>query len=1293
MRKYNIAPEALRAEANPVEHKRQLTSHQQTGLRRLLRMLNAALERLGDSEQSETSLSPTWLTNKRRAQLAFINGHRGAGKTTLMTTLVRLVVPERDSRFFENFNKPDPQTVPSESSSGLEDELVDLAQPLRGRVVVLEPLDMEPLPKETPLLAAILARLSGAARDCGTTGAQSRGLLDPDLADDRDFIRFQQFQSQIARALDSNLPSRRGNLDREQYGRAVMEQEDDRLRIRYSLDIVLKHLSKAIEAEGSQSPTSHEGSPKHLFLVPVDDVDLNPTRCLELLRLLRSYSPPQLFFLLMGQFDLVKTIVKMSMASEYARLRVAQMPTSRTAEERLERDLAEVAAANLQKMVPDVIELPSLAINEIMAFRPLGTSPDAKPLGDLFAEVKFTNESVLPVGVCNLRDLLKFNRRSVSPGIARTTPDFKIGEYPGLGAFQVSPRRLVDLWRHLSEALEREQQAVESDAGDVDPVVQVFENHWTRIVDEDPYLDAESRERLQREGIDGCEVILGTENAITRELPIEDATVEIHEGDRDDGASYQPLLSIASATLESGIPRLRLCRQPVSDLHSEETQQELLDLRTRCAYVLLHDLRLARGAPQTVNRSERLRVASPVAMLWKNEGGVPVRINWPLPRLNSFAEFTALLGSLDSEFTAMQYDESEELRSLPQQLLKRMMRVWVMRGLHSLLRRPQNAVTHYSSWSDIIQWLAEQTNLASPSDEQLVWLMQVAMMTMPEASAIGPAADSRQLDQLSKEQLTTIAKLDHLAKNNLRELKGRRSRQLDVLWRDEFRDLWHYLNDQVNNDSWLNLRLRSPMHRKSDDFTSAFKEFRGEIGKQLRETELRLAMDTETTQVRALIRQGQSLLDTNAQSAHSLLSQGIELAESLAEQHPDDSKLTFLLVDAAEGLGAANLSLLAPAESSDRYSQAIEAISRLINESPDPDIHNQRRINLMISLANTQVFSRDLQGALETIEAAIQSCDVCLKSRPDDPAWQRLLANCRIWQGVTYRELGQRADAAQHLRNALDILAPIDGPQKTGDLGGIDFARAKRYLATVLWQNGNLKAAHNFAEEAYLFASSQASRQTEGSGVQQLHLHASELLGRLSLDLLQKDRAIELLRESLEIAERRDSRDLTALIRSQDLARSRTQLARAYRIAKRQKEALDLLRLAHPVLNRIATLDRLGRQSASDLGTVCLELARVHWDLKHRREAAHYLEAAEESLTQALEIESYKGPILLKFWELKWMKFETSPAGQKTKELWKGVQEYFKEVLDKDVYVNPELEEMSKQRDEIATAPKRRGKQ
>lgn len=299
----------LRVEANPAKAWEELTEQQQRGLEKLLKMLEQAAQHSKDLKNAPHSRKLPWLNYDKCSQLAFIDGKRGTGKSTLMATLVSLLSGEG----FSEANDDSPI-----GNQANKHEVCKLAKSLGKNIIILEPLDMEPLPNDTPILAAILARLERAVQHYNDFfgDGRSRGLLDNDLEDDRDVIRFQQFKAKIARALDGNLEARKGNLDREQYGQAVIEQEDDRLELISNLTEVLNHLSKAIGRTAKQSGRSGDSS-DYLFLVPVDDVDLNPERCLELLRLLRTYSPPQIFFLLMGQFDIVESIVRQSILREH----------------------------------------------------------------------------------------------------------------------------------------------------------------------------------------------------------------------------------------------------------------------------------------------------------------------------------------------------------------------------------------------------------------------------------------------------------------------------------------------------------------------------------------------------------------------------------------------------------------------------------------------------------------------------------------------------------------------------------------------------------------------------------------------------------------------------------------------------------------------------------------------------------------------------------------------------------------------------------------------------------------
>tara|TARA_R110002111_G_scaffold240269_1_gene301951 strand:- start:4673 stop:8563 length:3891 start_codon:yes stop_codon:yes gene_type:complete len=1235
-------PYLLRAEAFPIARYGELTRNQRVGLRQLLLRLREAVQDL--DQRWESPVVPTWLTNERFARLAFVDGQRGTGKTTLMATLVRLIVPDQNSTYFEDFNG----TLEEGESIPVNDDLRRLARPLRDRIVVLEPLDMEPLPKSTPLLAAILARLSRAAREYDTGDKKPLGLLDPDLDDDRDFIRFQQFQAQIARALDSNLEDRRASLDREQYGQAVMEQEQDRLRLWSTLDEVLNHLSKAI---GSNSGKGK----RHLFLVPVDDVDLNPKRCLELLRLLRSYSPPQLYFMLMGQFDLVKSVVNLSMANEYDQVRPLKAVRHATPDKILERKIAEVAAANLQKMVPDVIKLPILSIEEIMEFRPPGMDSKSKSLRELFSQVIFHNTKALPGNVGNLADLLNYGRKQTASR-NRNSSGIQAGDYPGLGSFRVSLRRLVDLYRHLDEALLEEKNHPQKGGSVKDPILEVFKQYWDRIVDEDPHLDPESRERLQKEGFTACEVITDCEEMVGSQYPINDTLVKINVTDQHNFVTYQPVISIADMELNDGIPLLRVSRTTVA--HGERTiaHEEILDLRTRCAYVLLHDILVARIETRQEEPLEPIRATSPVAMVWRSESGKIVRIPWPLPRLQSFAKLTALYGEFSQILRDMNSDRAEGFQSMTQTQLEELVRAWIILGQNAILAKSQNKITRHSKWGDLVVWLVQYMN--HRSNAQRNWCIQLVMLTSPETCAIDLAVKPCDIKRLSRKHQNAIEKLRSFSNDYLQELKGRRSGRFDVLWSDEFRDLWLHLNDRFNEDSWINLKLRQPTLRTRNDFTIALEEFGENFGEnlenkltskltdeltsELKETENRLAFEMELNSVRSLIQQGDSLLDSNAQSACRLLSSVIKQAEHLYARRTNETKVAHALIDAEELLGIAYFEMLSPRKAYEQYLRADDVITTLIQGEEDHEDLKQRRIELIISRSYPLFFIEKESDILKDIEKIINECREEMNSSPDDEfIWSRLYADALTVQGLTLRDYGQIESAENALRSAIDIFSSISVENSVESNFSIEWARS--YLASVLFRKGDLEIAKLITTEERASAKTKVSQQVEDTDIQQLYLVTTELLGQILLFQGEANAAVQLMREAVAIAERVSLRNGTSLLRIRDLARIRLELARALRLAKSRRqttnpllEAHHVLQMALPDLERIDSIDPYGYRAALDLGTGYLELAKILLNLDDSQSAQDNLEKANEALNRAIEVEPNHGPVFLKMAELHW---------------------------------------------------------
>ncbi|QDT90466.1 tetratricopeptide repeat protein [Gimesia algae] len=1291
-------PVLLRSEAIPVACYSELTRDQRIGLRQLLRRLNTALTDLDN--RLEVPTRPAWISNDRLAQLAFIDGQRGTGKTTLMVTLVRLIVTDPNDDFYHNFIRNDGVGSSEKKKIPPEEDFSALVKPLKDRIVVLEPLDMEPLPKSTPLLAAILARLSSAAREFDPGRNEFRGLLDPTLDDNHDFIRFQQFQAKIARALDGNLDNRSGSLDREQYGQAVMEQEQDRLQIRQTLDDVLNQLTKAIGG--------NQGNPQRcMFLVPVDDVDLNPDRCLELLRLLRIYSPPQLYFLLMGQFDLVKSIVNMSMTNEYEQVRPLKPKRRTAADELLERKILEVAAANLQKMVPDVIELPQLSIQEIMTFRPTGMQKNysqdkqSQTLGDLFKKIKLKNSAVLPAEIGNLYQLLMFHR---DPDISRNqnSSDFQIGTYPGLGAFQVTLRKLVDLYRDLYEAL-REEALVEkpktgqSNLLEEDLVLRVFDRYWEKIVSEDALLDSESRERLQREGIDACEVVPGSEDLVFNHYSIDGALVNIFGSSNDEEATYQPLLSIADLNQNDGLPRLQISRPYNDHVDASLFTGEIIDSRTRCAYVLIHDLRVARASREQDDLLTGINISSPVTMLWRSESGKTVSVPWPVPRLPSFAKVTALFHEISNDLKVSRskltrHRRSIRLRnknsrvlkrfqSISQHLLEELVRSWVINGQNAILSVPNDGIGRKAQWGTIVTWL--EKNAVRNSALQNDWFMQIVMLTLPETCALDLIVKPRHLEKIDDaEQRHSVVKLLEFSLEHVQELKGRRSQQFDTLWTDEFRDLWIFLNDKFTDDSWINLKLRQPIQRTRNEFRIALDEFGEDFSKKLEGTENRLAFEMELNSIRGMIQQGESQLDSNALSACNLLSRAAETAEKLYELNPKETKLAFMLIDAAEFLGNGYTELLSPRKSYEQYLRAVNVIST-INQKQRAEL-KLRQLRLNLKIARLQFFTEGELSVQDEVSQVIEECREKHDDQPENIEWNKLYVEGITLQGIIQRELGNYNSSESTIRYSIELLSSSQYTPKE-DNYAIEWARS--FLSSVLRRKGDLESSKQIAEDVWKSVKINAGRQIANNELQDLHLFSTRLLSQILLDQNHLTESVDLAREAVTTAERHSQRNITSMIRIRDLARSRVELARVLRLFYMQsdnsrnhiQEALGLLDRAIPELERINSFDPFGYETAFDLGTGYLELARISRIMDASEKAEENLGKAINAMNRALDVDPNKAPVLLKIAEVHWEAYKNTKSTKQKHEHRAVVEDCLESARESNNYFYSEIQEIERE--------------
>src|SRR5262249_20099317 len=145
----------------------------------------------------------------------------------------------------------------------------------------------------TNLLAAILARIQTVCtRIEGRAAIRDRvdvsRLLDPD---EDPLLLLQKVQYKIAQAWNTDVSHQLNRLEPDVAAVEVLKLEGARLGLDKNLNDVLDKLA----ASYRQGPESDP-----LFLVSVDDFDLNPVACLPLLRIVRMISCPRLFFLVLG---------------------------------------------------------------------------------------------------------------------------------------------------------------------------------------------------------------------------------------------------------------------------------------------------------------------------------------------------------------------------------------------------------------------------------------------------------------------------------------------------------------------------------------------------------------------------------------------------------------------------------------------------------------------------------------------------------------------------------------------------------------------------------------------------------------------------------------------------------------------------------------------------------------------------------------------------------------------------------------------------------------------------------
>ena len=471
--------------------------------------------------------------------MIFLSGQRGTGKSTVLISLFDAFLNSYDKRFKDDgdeseggdkaskTNKQEAQTLASQTES--------LVQGLRRRIIWLDPLDMEPLPHPTNLLAAILARVDRAVtRFVVSAGDSPRpsGLLNLGSGE-KALHDLRKLAADAAIAWDGNIQKRAGALDPDSYAEEVTRVEEARLGINGRLDATLDGLADELER------TREVKNP--LFVLPVDDFDLNPVRALDLLHLIRMISSPRLFILVLGDVRMAEVMFNLKKSGEFAGLlRDANSSDYLSVSPSEIASVARTLSGHaIRKLIPpgQRLLLGNMKIEEALEFQPgrlygeLTENPEGLPiLGALLQELPVEIETAAGNSQCiggrsvgNLQDFLLFDlllpedavvagqpqlagrQKAASqseatelPGAAESKPteitpesrQTKLYPYTGTALLRATPRYIADLWFALYDLVERKGTPKQA----LNDLIERIGQEAHRAVEEDTLLPIHCRE-------------------------------------------------------------------------------------------------------------------------------------------------------------------------------------------------------------------------------------------------------------------------------------------------------------------------------------------------------------------------------------------------------------------------------------------------------------------------------------------------------------------------------------------------------------------------------------------------------------------------------------------------------------------------------------------------------------------------------------------------------------------------------------------------------------------------------
>ena len=306
---HSSAKQAQREAAPSTFANGDLTAEQRQAAVQVLELTQSLVE---NSKSNDPSPRSKWdavlpvLHQQKFNQVVLIDGKRGSGKTTVLLTLLDLWIQHHRGNDTGVRRIVDGNT-----------DYIKLLKP----AIPLGLLHLGALPGSGNLLVHVASLFrpmlnlleDNDGRPCyqpAREGLKARKL-------------WTEFMRVAATAWDDHLSVRRRDMDADSYAIELEETEVRRLHIRQSFFDFIGALR-----EDSSLLFKQEGFPETpLWIIPIDDADINPHCTVQLLDLLRILWHPQIMFLLTGDSELFQQMLKGHILGSIARP-LRQLPSN-----------------------------------------------------------------------------------------------------------------------------------------------------------------------------------------------------------------------------------------------------------------------------------------------------------------------------------------------------------------------------------------------------------------------------------------------------------------------------------------------------------------------------------------------------------------------------------------------------------------------------------------------------------------------------------------------------------------------------------------------------------------------------------------------------------------------------------------------------------------------------------------------------------------------------------------------------------------------------------------------------